>query len=84
MSDPKPARTASDAPERARARAAPGRYRRLGRGAIVALALILQACSSSPPQCASCLTPADRAKLREWMPAFTVLCAAEQLGACRR
>lgn len=50
----------------------------------MALALILQACSSSPPQCASCLTPADRAKLREWMPAFTVLCAAEQLGACRR
>lgn len=69
--------------DRARARASRGRYRRLGRGAIVALALILQACSSGPPECVGCLTPADRAKLREWAPAFTVLCAAEQLGGCR-
>lgn len=29
------------------------------------------------------LTPADRDKLREWAPAFTVLCAGEQLRECR-
>lgn len=60
------------------------RCRTIARVAIVACALILQACATSPHECVACLTDADRAKLREWAPAFHALCAAEQLGACRR
>lgn len=51
--------------------------------AALALALGVAACAAPKPDYPIHLTPADRALLRAWAPAFVPLCMAEQLRECR-